>query len=355
MASKEIISFLFLVVLVFQPIVGHAFETDQYNLPPAPLADIGEEVSEHAAERLLLAVARLNAEITIHQACLEGRAGRKGGCGSKGEEIRKLEFLRSEEAIAAEVFKTLGAGGVFETTFGRWIRSHKFSHVPSQYKSDYMHSIYTLLPTNYITISPTVRLFGAEFGTDKIDHFFQQGHTYYSVRRKYLKRGLDKRQAEERAVRWGRRTEKTYFGSWVSGVYSNADLFANFAGMRFYQRLTEPIQIGDIVYAPFFKLRDGFWNISADGDDWQRNLLRPFVTDHMNEALNPSGYSFILIAAVRKKVVKFGCPEWRKAYPGLLKTDFEKRTKSLEKWNGEDYGFALKKRIVSIAEVCFSS
>jgi len=37
---------------------GHvcAFETDQYNLPPKPLADIGVEVSDHVESKLRTAV-----------------------------------------------------------------------------------------------------------------------------------------------------------------------------------------------------------------------------------------------------------------------------------------------------------
>ena len=43
--------------------VSLAFETDQFNLPPVPLADIGDEVSEHVEETLRFAVAKVNADI----------------------------------------------------------------------------------------------------------------------------------------------------------------------------------------------------------------------------------------------------------------------------------------------------
>ena len=51
-------------------------------------------------------------------------------------------------------------------------------------------------------------------------------------------------EAVQQAVKWGQKTERTYFGLWVSGVYSNADLYANYAGMKFYDALTQPLTVG---------------------------------------------------------------------------------------------------------------
>lgn len=355
MRSSPLFCLLSAIIFTLNPVAALSFETDQYNLSPVPLADIGEEVSAHTATLLLHAVARLNSQIALREACLDKTQREKGTCGSTNEERQKLAFLRSPEGLAGEAYVELGAGGLLETGFVRWVRTHKFPLSPSQFKTRYDHSIYILLPTNYITISPTVRLYGAEMGTDKIDHFFQQGHKYYTIRRKNLKRGLSVRQAEQRAIIWGRKTEKTYFGYWVSGVYSNADLFANYAGMKFYQRLTENVRIGEAVYGPLFAVRDGYWNVAVDDENWKRDLLKPFMTDHMNEALNPSGYSFILFSTVKKMAAKYGCPDWRKANPDLSKSDFEMRTKSLEKWGAEDYGFVRKKHVVTVAETCFAA
>src|SRR4051794_110913 len=46
-----------------------AFETDQFNLPPDPLADIGDEVSEHLESSIRSAVAGLNSQIKRHEKC----------------------------------------------------------------------------------------------------------------------------------------------------------------------------------------------------------------------------------------------------------------------------------------------
>src|SRR5204863_8981947 len=84
-------------------------------------------------------------------------------------------------------------------------------------------------------------------------------------------------------------------------------------------------------------------------------LLKPFIADQMNEALNPSGYSFIVYPTVRSVVRKKSCAEWKAAFPSLTKADFAEHSRSLELWNGEDYGFTRKDKMVTIADTCFDS
>ncbi len=52
MNSQAIARLFLCVVLLMQANIAFAFETDQYNLPPEPLADIGDEVSEYAEQNL---------------------------------------------------------------------------------------------------------------------------------------------------------------------------------------------------------------------------------------------------------------------------------------------------------------
>jgi hypothetical protein len=89
-----------------------AFETDQYNLPPVPLADIGAEVSEYTEENLRKAVGKINDEIFFRRNCLENKAPKhkKLKCGAAEKDGARLNYLRSEEAVAREVYKLLGAG-----------------------------------------------------------------------------------------------------------------------------------------------------------------------------------------------------------------------------------------------------
>ncbi len=327
-----------------------AFETDQYNLPPVPLVDIGEEVMQYVEDGVMLAAARVNARIDKSRACIDALPAKLKGCGSPEFERNNLEYLRSNDALSEEVYKLLGAGDLFVTSFGNWMRSHKFSAEPSSYKTSYGESIYIAHPFDYLTISPTVRLYGTEFGVDKLEHMFQQGYKYYTIRRDALGKGMTMREADQEAVKWGQRTERTYFGMMVSGVYSNADLYSNYAGMKFYEGLTEQIAIGNKTRPATFSLSGGSWTFDTAAT--RESLLRPFLTDHLNEALNPSDYAFNLIPTVRRSVRKYACSEWKAAFPMLSADEMTSRTRSLELWYGKDYGFTKQNRSVTIAKTC---
>ena len=331
---------IFLCVVLLTP-TFFAFETDQYNLPTVPLGDIGDEVSDYTRENLQKAIDKLNAKIAAHENCLQNRGK---SCKSAEKERAELLSLRSEDAIAKEVFNLLGAGTIPFTKSGTWMNSHEFKAQPARFKTSYGDSIYKIVPTNYLTISPTVKLYGAQFGTDKIAHIFQQGYIYYKK--------AAKNSSEKKAVNWGRTTEKTYFGTLVSGVYSNGDLAANYAGMKFYQGLTHEIRIGESSRPPILIIENGFWKINQT-INLRENLLKPFISDHFNEALNPSKYAFFLRSSVRGNVRKKACEGWRKTFSNLTRADFEKITQNLRLWHGEDYGFSGSENSITIADTCF--
>lgn len=348
MDLKGLLTAFLSVTFLIQPFATRAMETDQYNLPPTPLADIGDEVSEYVEQNLVAAVAKVNADISVHQACIDGSKASR--CGPVDKERKTLEYLRSNDAVAKEVYERLGAGNIFVSHIGQWMTSHAFHASPSRYKVDYKHSIYLAAPVDYATLSPTVKLYGVEFGTDKLDHFFQQGYKYYRIYKDAAAHGMTDNGAEQKAIRWGQQTERTYFGILVSGVYSNADLYANFAGMKFYQSLAEATWIGMKTRPAMLRLRDGRWIIA--GTRLRDDLLKPFISDHLNEALNPSGYAFTIFGSVHRAIRKNACGKWRQMFPDKTKADLESWSASLEKWNGEDYGFTRRSKSVPVAS-CF--
>lgn len=336
--------------------LSFAFETDQFNLPPAPLADIGDEVSAYVESNLRKAVDKINAEIIERQNCLDNRreAEKTTNCASASEENQKLAELRSKEIVARKVYNLLGTGIPPFTSSGSWMESHRFAHDPARYKTSYSDSIYTASPLNYLTISATVNLYGTQFGTDKIAHLFQQGYTYYKSYNRALKEGKTSSEAARKAVNWGRKTERTIYGYWVSRTFSNADLAANYAGLKFYQGLTEEISIDGKPRPAVLILKNGIWEFNKDAN-LPEILLKPFISNHLNEAYNPSIYlDFLgLRAAVRRSVKNHSCAQWRKTYPQLSKTDLEETFQKLRFWYGEDYGHKDSKEFVTIQNTCF--
>ncbi len=349
---KKLISSVAIAILSFAS-MAFAFETDQYNLPPEPLADIGDEISAYIEQNVAEAVDDLNKKIAAQQACLFDIAARPRECGSAGDVEKKLGYLRSNDAVAFEVYRRLGQGSLFITKTGKWFNGHKFAHTPDRWKPDFKDSFFIFMPLDYATISPTINMYGVEFGYDKIEHLLQQGYKYYSIRRKAIEKGATTAEAEKRAIDWGRKTERTYFGLLVSGVYSNGDLFANYIGMKFYEGLTQPIVIGSATRQALLELSDGKWKLNGS-ENFREGIIKPFINDRLNEALNPSGYSFNLFPTVRRVVKNKACPQWQKLMPNAKKADLESRSALLETWNGIDYGFTRKGKSFPIA-ACFDN
>ena len=341
--------FVLLLCISFLSAAAPAMETDQYNLPPTPLVDIGDELTQFVWDGLIEAAAKLNSEIDAHEACLTSPETQ--GCGSARAEDKKLVELRSGEALAKAIYHQLGEGTVFTSHAGEWLTSHEFLHTPASYKAAYNESIYFVRPVNYATLSPTIRVNGVEMGTDKFDHFFQQGYSYYKIYKHQLAHGKTPDAAATRSIAWGRRTEKTIYGYLVSGVFSNADLFANYAGMKFYLNLSAPVTIAGKEVPATFSVVEGKWQIG--GEEPRTEILSPFVADQMNEALNPSSLLPLLYPIVRTAVKKNACPKWTASFPMLTKQEMAKRTASLETWAGEDYGFSHTNHMVTLADTCF--
>ena len=205
MHSRALASLFLCTLLLLAQTGASAFETDQYNLPPRALADIGDEVSEHVERRLQKAVDKINAEILDAEGCLRKNAqgSKEVKCKSPEEELARLDYLRSNDAVAQEAYHQLGSGVPPFTSIGTWMDLHHFHGQPARYRTSYRKSLFLFLPHIYFTISPTVRLYDSEFGTDKIAHLFQQGYSYYKIYNRALAEGATPEEAAREAVRWG--------------------------------------------------------------------------------------------------------------------------------------------------------
>ncbi len=334
-----------------------AFETDQYNLPPVPLADTGAEVSRYAEENIRAAIKKINREILERQNCLDkgNEKLQKIKCDSPQKEREKLAALQAENAVVRAVFDRLGTGFPPFTKSGSWMENHEFKAQPARYKTNFRQSIFFAAPSNYLTISSTVNLYGAQLGTDKIAHVFQQGFSYYKIYKRALASGATPEDAIKKAVNWGKSTENTFYGTLVSGVFSNADLCANFVGLKFYQNLTREIKIGNKAKPAILLVKNGAWTFNENTASPRENLLEPFLSNHFNEALNPSVFVVGLRSSVRKTVRRQSCKQWRERFPNQTKADFENQTRALVLWHGEEYGFKRSGKFITIANTCLAN
>jgi hypothetical protein len=300
------------VLAIAQP--GAAMETDQFTTPRAPLYDIGPSLSRKIAE--------------IIESDRTGREPERVLSEWVGSNILVSRLVSWVKQIRIEGRAVGFSPSVFRSVYG-WA----FSPVPFSFLFD----------------SPTVNVHGFYLGTDKIDHFFQQGHDYYDEVTQAQANGADGAAAIAEAVARGVKEEHSYYGTLVSGIYSNADLAANYAGMKFYVNLRQPVRIGDRVWPPLLESSPAGWRFRAGVD--RDHLLQAFLSDHLDESMNPSRYRFSR-GAIRSRV-RDRCDAWTRFYAdrrGLVARSGQGFTST---WFGENYGHWLPPADeVSIATEC---
>lgn len=139
-------------------------------------------------------------------------------------------------------------------------------------------SMYRGLSFPYVLpMSPTLRVGDVYFGDDKFGHLFGFGKRYY---RKYLtyRQYEDSTEAAiDRVIRWGVMSENTVVGIGVGGIFSHADLEANYQGLRFARQFCE----GD---APYLSQHESGWQLTREID------IVEYVNPYFDESYNPSHF-----------------------------------------------------------------
>ncbi len=128
-------------------------------------------------------------------------------------------------------------------------------------------------------LARTIRVGEVYLGVDKLGHMVGlSGRAYYRSYLRARRQGASESEAIERATRWGLRVESTLTGGLTDGVFSHADLEANFRGLMLARDLCrgEP---------PFLVLEDGSWRLARPID------LREYVNPLFDESYNPSRFS----------------------------------------------------------------
>jgi hypothetical protein len=256
MHTKQItmLTCLLTLVLGFNSI-SHAAETDQYLSWNTILKDSAPPINDY-----------INQEIETYL----------NGINNSDEQTL------SEEEIVSGIYIRLFQG-IYASKIRNWLhKSQEIDRFPSKTISyfDYQkQSIYRDPIAPYILpLSHTIRVGEVYCGTDKFSHFFGYGRRYYNWTKRYQAWGMTEEEATERAIRRGINTENGFVGKLVDGIFSHADLEADYQGYRLAKDLCD----GD---NPFITNSNGIWTLHRPID------IRAYVTPDFDESYNPSHYN----------------------------------------------------------------
>ena len=338
MIFKRMFYFSILLSICFMQ-ASRAEETDQFTLPPGELQDIGPAASSRLYEVLEHIVAQTNSEIRM----LQPRAKNSRLAAAK------LASRRNDSYLVDLIYDKTGPG------FPRWMRWSQLpvDIKPMQYKEFRpWKTVYWLVfsqsPLFIIGLAPTINMYDYYFGTDKLGHFFMMGHTYYKIYMFYLNHWKSAEKAHAAIVTYGQFLEQTYLGTLINGVYSNGDLAANYAGWKFYMNIGHPVKIGSKTLPPILVFNNNQWEFSKHVT--RENLLKPYISDNLNEAYNPCRYSFMR-GQIRRQIKK-RCGEWIER-KGLTKQIVEAKLEETRLWHGENYGHWLPASNAVTLNTCF--
>ena len=159
------------------------------------------------------------------------------------EEIDDIEFIEVDNYCDEEVLYTELRKAIFQSFTASW--GLKGYGLDKQLRSLLARNSYSLLLNDSIyrdidyiegfslnlkELSDVVNISGHLVGLDKIGHYFAEGWRYFELTH-YDEHSIDQ------ALEWGKKKEAGLFGYTSTGVFSYADLTANFNGWRFWNRV----------------------------------------------------------------------------------------------------------------------
>jgi hypothetical protein len=151
-------------------------------------------------------------------------------------------------------------------------------------------SMYRYVPQLYVSsLADSINVDGIYMSDDKMAHFFGFGRRYYQKYLAAMRKGAGTDAALEKAIRYGVRNENGVVGKLIDGIFSHADLEANFQGMQMARSFCEGAN-PNIVGEP------GRWR-------WHRDTnVADYVLPTFDEGFNGNQYIRIYWPAIRKRL-----------------------------------------------------
>jgi hypothetical protein len=335
-----------------------ANETDNFFLPLDPeFADLGDYLELVHTRAMEQGVQEVNSRIE--------RALNSKDAATRARQLAQWQTPDAlAEAVAAQFgaapMETLRIEGALGSSWAR--QSFPNQRVMSKNSSMNLRGHLALDPRALLMFfqAGTVKGFGVYFGTDKLLHFHKLGHAYFKRYRGLLRDGLSPEAARRNVLHYFSEgallSEGSGFGTLSTGIYSNADMAANYAGFKFFLNLTDKVMLLGQEREPLVVRCGVFWRLNDHvrlHSDW----LRPFITDHWNEALNPSLYDASMRPRIRRilqrranSIVLFYTWQDRRPKDPAY---FENLAETLSKYGGEPYGHSGRfGKLMNIGNTC---
>ena len=343
---------IFFLGCAAEPLAAH--ETDQFTTPIGrEFVDLGPFFSQWAYDLLDAGVKKTNEQIL---AAIE-RGGDVATMQRPEQLVDNIHSSLPWSVHEIEAFEWLFLSDAMRERYPGRLVSYRETN----------HNIYenAFAPFDYRVFSrwffaSTIKVYGTYMGTDKLGHFTDEGIAYYWAWRLAKKRGESESQAVAAAVRIGTQgpgSEAGWLGLAANGDYANGDLAANYLGFLFYRNVAEETLIAGVMRPPMV-VRDGpLWKL-ADHVRRDSDFFALFITDHLDEALNPGFFDLSMRPALRA-AVRERTPAilWRYRTPDgspRPREYFQQKLEELSTFWGIDYGHRGRPaELVSIANSCF--
>lgn len=212
-----------------------------------------------------------------------------------------------------------------------------------------------------IWLAGTIKVYGVYMGTDKIGHFTDMGMHYYKAYVQAREQGQSPAQATQSAIAMVQSdplfSEAGFLGYWSAGDYSNADLSADYLGLLFYRNLTEPVHLKGQLRPPMLIRAGPYWQIASFVGRGS-NFFSRFISDHLDEALNPGLFESDMRGPLRRAVAArttnilwryedaHGCrrsPQW-----------FNAKARNLSTYYGVNYDHrGTLNQLITVGNTCY--
>jgi hypothetical protein len=255
-----------------------AVETDQYMAWKVELPDSAEAINGYLNTEIAAAVAKINNEKKLAKfSCEDVTAKILSHIKGKYEISRVSAWTSSSDQVAR-----------FPDDLKRL-----------QYAKQSIYRYSSTIISASVDLAKTINVDGYYFGTDKIGHIFYMGRHYYDEYLKAINNKWSHIQAVRFAIDKGIASEQKFLGYIVGGVFSYADLEANYQGLLLALDFCQ----GDQPYLSQTEDKQFVFNQKLD--------IRKYVNADFDESFNPNYYGPNKIRTVRKMISRNYCSEYQ--------------------------------------------